>query len=86
MTDTPDPHPRTQRWARDPTDGRLHALAPKGLTPTPDQPTGCRCGHTLPTDIAPEDHPSGELCLPCVISLVTNPPDLDLPKDPHGPR
>lgn len=62
------------RWARDPDDGRLHALAPGDVHLAGSRGyTECLCRHKLAPDVIFEPGPSGKWCLPCVIGAA---PDL----------
>lgn len=62
------------RWARDPGDGRLHALAPRDVHLGESRGYAeCLCRHKLAPDVIFEPGPSSALCLPCMIGVA---PDL----------
>lgn len=66
--------PSPERWARDPDDGRLHALVPGDAHLAGSRGYAeCLCRHKLPPDVIFEPGLSGALCLPCVIGAA---PDL----------
>lgn len=68
----PPPMTCTLRWARDPADDRMHALAPNDLALAAARGHAeTLCGHRLPTGLTVEDCPSGALCLPCVIGVTS---------------
>jgi hypothetical protein len=66
-------------WARCPTDGLLHAIAPTDTAQAMTRGYAeTLCEHQLPAEgLTLQDTPSGALCLPCVIGVTADIQDPD---------